>query len=115
MQIYRLNRISVQEVRFFAFRLKHGMELFISKIITMMNNEVMDKEYFLGLIDDKYGKNSDKAKAIRNEILTKESIVIQDLPLAQISTIEIHDGDEDADTLYLSGNILGHFNAYRRK
>lgn len=91
------------------------MELFISKIITMMNNEVMDKEYFLGLIDDKYGKNSDKAKAIRNEILTKESIVIQDLPLAQISTIEIHEGDEDADTLYLSGNILVHFNAYRRK
>ena len=81
----------------------------------MMNSEVMDKEYFLGLIDDKYGKNSDKAKYIRNEILTKESIVIQDLPLAQISTIEIHEGDEDADTLYLSGNILVHFNAYRRK
>ena len=80
-----------------------------------MNDGVIPMDYFLARIDDLYGKDSEDAKAIRNELLTKESIVIQDLPLAQISTIEIHDGDEDADTLYLSGNILVHFNAYRRK
>ncbi len=80
-----------------------------------MNDGEIPMDYFLARIDDFYGKDSDDAKAIRNELLLKESIALHSLSLSEISTIENHENDNSTDTLYLSGRLTVPFAVYRKK
>ena len=80
-----------------------------------MNDGKIDMEYFLARIDEFYGKGSDEAKTIRNELLSKESIALHSLSLSEISTIENHENDKGTDTLYLSGTLTVPFAVYRKK
>lgn len=78
-----------------------------------MNDGVIPMDYFLARIDDLYGKDSDDARAIRNELLSKESIALHSLSLSEISAIENHENDNDS--LYLSGRLTVPFAVYRKK
>lgn len=80
-----------------------------------MNDGEIPMDYFLARIDEFYGKDSDEAKSIRNELLSKESIVLHSLSLSEISTIENHENENDKGTLYLSGRLTVPFAVYRDK
>lgn len=81
----------------------------------MMNDGKIAIDYFLDRIDDYYGKCSSEAKAIREELLSKDSIAIHSLSLSEISTIVNHENDGSSDTLYLSGTLTVPFAVYRKK
>jgi hypothetical protein len=71
----------------------------------------IDMNFFLNRIDDYYGKQSSEAKAIRAELLSKDSIAVHSLSLSEISTVVNH----GSDTLYLSGTLTVPFAVYRKK
>lgn len=80
-----------------------------------LNDGEIPMDYFLARIDEFYGKDSEDAKAIRNELLSKESIALHSLSLSEISRIENHENDKGTDALYLSGTLTVPFAVYRKK
>lgn len=75
----------------------------------------IDMDYFLDKIDDYYGKQSSEAKAIREELSSKDSIAVHSLSLSEISTVVNHENDKSSDILYLSGTLTVPFAVYRKK
>lgn len=80
-----------------------------------MDYQTMTTRFFLELVNEKFGEDSETAKSIAKELTNKESIAFAHLPESQIATITFHENDPDSDTFYLSGTLSVPFNVYRKK